>query len=131
MALQTLHGAKRKDQHAMLRFAAQHLLPGEGRDIELGPVDLLREYRGGRIADGETFAVARDPISIRDADARCGAVPGKNNVAIEIDLAEVRQLAIGRDHRPYIRKLELLEDIDHPFLAKSFPGEHVDAAGPE
>jgi hypothetical protein len=67
----------------------------------------------------ETFAITSDPIAIRDANSRCGAVPGKNHVAIEIDLAEVRQFAIGRDHRPYIGKLEQLENIDHPFLIKA------------
>ena len=35
VGLEPLDGARRKDQHAVLRLAAQHLLPGEGDDIEL------------------------------------------------------------------------------------------------
>ena len=43
VALQPLDRARREDQHAVRRLAAQRLLPGEGDDIELGPVELLRE----------------------------------------------------------------------------------------
>ena len=35
VALQPLDGARRQDQHAVRALAAQHLLPGEGDDIEL------------------------------------------------------------------------------------------------
>ena len=44
-------GARRQDQHAMRALAAQHLLPGEGDDIELGEIEPLRERRRGGVAD--------------------------------------------------------------------------------
>ena len=42
----------------MRALPAQRLLPGEGDDIELGPVELLREGGRGRVADGEALAEA-------------------------------------------------------------------------
>ena len=39
VALQPGHGAGRQDQHAVRGLAAERLLPGEGDDIELGPVE--------------------------------------------------------------------------------------------
>ncbi len=37
VAFQPLDGARAEDQHAVAAFAAQHLLPGEGGDIDLVP----------------------------------------------------------------------------------------------
>ena len=51
VALEPLHRAGREDQHAVRRFAAQHLLPGEGDHIELRKIEFLREGRRGRVAD--------------------------------------------------------------------------------
>ena len=57
MAFEPLHGARRQDQHAVRGFAADDLLPGEGGDIDLRPVDRLREH--GRRGIGE-----REPAAI-------------------------------------------------------------------
>ena len=57
VGLEPLHRARRQHQHAVRGFAAQRLLPGEGHDIELRPVERLRERRRGGVADGEAFAV--------------------------------------------------------------------------
>ena len=69
VALQPLDGARRQDQHAVRALAAQHLLPGEGDDIELREVELLREGGRGRVADGQALAVGRDAVA-RSARAR-------------------------------------------------------------
>src|SRR5262245_49483228 len=45
VAFQALDCARRQDQHAVRRLAAQGLLPGEGDDIELRPIESLREDR--------------------------------------------------------------------------------------
>ena len=49
--LEPLDGARRQHQHAMGRLAAQHLLPGEGDDIELGEVEPLGKGGGGGVAE--------------------------------------------------------------------------------
>ena len=115
----------------MLRLAAEHLLPGEGRHIELPPIDLLGEHRRGRVADGQPRAVAGDPIGIGHAHARGRAVPGEHHVAVAIDLGEIGQLAIRREQRAHVLELELLDDVGDPIAAERLPGEHVDAAGAE
>ena len=115
----------------MLRLAAQHLLPGEGRGIELRPIDLLREDGRGGVADGEAFAVGRDEIAVRHAHAGGRAVPGEHHVAVEIDLGKIGQLAVGRDQRAHVLELELLGDVGDPVPAERLPGEHIDAARAE
>src|SRR5690606_1428750 len=90
-AFEPLYGPGAEDQHAMRTLAAQRLLPGEGDDIELGEIEVLREGSRSGVADGEALAVGRDPVAIGDADTRCGAVPGEDHVAVEIDLAEIGQ----------------------------------------
>ena len=115
----------------MLRLAAEHLLPGEGRDIELRPVDRLREHGRGRVANGQSLAVGGNPIGVRHAHARGGSVPGEHHVAVEIDLAQIRQVAVRCEQSARVGQLELLDDVDDPFAAERFPGEHVDAARPE
>ena len=79
----------------MRGFAAQHLLPGEGHDIELGPVELLRERRRGGVADGQAFAVGRDPVGVGHAHAGGGAVPGEDDVGVGSTLREVGDFAIA------------------------------------
>ena len=73
------------------RFAAERLLPGEGHDIELRPVELLREGGRGGVGDGQALAVGGDPVAIGHAHAGGGAVPGEDHVMVEIDRAEVRR----------------------------------------
>src|SRR6185436_1841712 len=43
VGLKPLDGARRQDQHAVRALAAEHLLPREGDDIELGEIETLRE----------------------------------------------------------------------------------------
>ena len=91
----------------------------------------LREHRRGRVADGQAFAVASDPVGIGHADAGGRAVPGEHDVAVAIDLAEIGQLAVRRKKGADVFDLELIDEVGHPLAAERLPGEHVDAARPE
>ena len=51
LALEPLDGARAEHEHAVRRLAAERLLPAEGADIDLRPVDVLRERGRGRVAD--------------------------------------------------------------------------------
>jgi hypothetical protein len=95
VAFQAFDGARRKNQHAVLRLAAQDLLPGESDDIELVEGKSLREGGAGRVANRQADAVSAYPVAIGNAHARRGAVPGEHDVTAEIDLREIRQLAVG------------------------------------
>ena len=64
VAFQPRHGAGRQHQHAVRGFAAQHLLPGEGGDIELVPGQVHREGGAGGVADGDAFAVGGNPVAV-------------------------------------------------------------------
>ena len=113
----------------MTALAAQNLLPGEGDDIELGEIEVLRKSSRGRVADRQTLAVSRNEIGIGNAHAGGGAVPGEDHVAVEIDVGKVRA---ARHNRRFelagVLELELLDDIGDPASAEAFPGNHVDAA---
>ena len=63
--LEPLHGPRAEDQDAVGALAAQHLLPGEGDDVELGEVEVLGEDGRGGVADREALAVVRDPVARR------------------------------------------------------------------
>ena len=68
VALQPGHGARRQNQHAVRGLAAERLLPGEGDDIELGPVERLGERGRGRVADRQ--ALRGRPRSSRHSATR-------------------------------------------------------------
>jgi hypothetical protein len=112
-------------------LAAQRLLPGESDDIELGPVQLLRERRRGGVADSQTFAVGRDPVAVRHAHAGGGAVPGEDHVGLEIDFGKIGQFAVRRLEHREIFQLELFFDVGDPAFAEGFPGQHGDGTGAE
>ena len=131
VGFQPLDGARRQDQHAMRALAAQHLLPGEGDDIEFRKVEALRERRRGGVANGQSAAVGRNEIGIGNAHARGRAVPGEHHVAIEIDRREIGQPAVVGFDDARVGELELLHHIGDPAGAKTFPGDHVDAARAE
>src|SRR5690606_21248581 len=114
VAFQPLDSPRAEDQDAMRALAAQHLLPGEGDDIEFREIETLRESRRSGIAESEALAVSRNEISVWHARARCGAVPGEDHVAVEIDLAEIDNLAVRRFEGAYIFELELLGHVRHP-----------------
>ena len=65
VALQPRDRARRENQHAVRRFAAQRLLPGEGDHIELGPGQILGEAGAGGVADREALAVGGDEVAVR------------------------------------------------------------------
>ena len=110
----------------MRGLAAEHFLPGVGDDVELVPVELLRESGGGRIANGQALAVGRNEVAVLHADARGRAVPGENDVMIEIEDRQIDDLAVVGDHGARVGQPQLLDDIDDPMLAEGFPGDHVD-----
>ncbi len=117
-----------KHDHAVRRFPAEHLLPGERGDVDFAPIDGLRAQRRRRIDEGETAAVGGNPIAVRHAHARCRAVPGEDHVAIEVDAGEIGQMpVVGRQHAR-VGRLQLADDVGHPALAEILPGEHVNTA---
>ena len=89
----------------------------------------LREGGRGGVADRQPLPVGGDPIGVRNAHARGGAVPGEDHVpGPGIDRGEVGQLAIGGLDDPRVLELELFRDVGHPAFAEAFPGQHVDRA---
>ena len=112
----------------MRALAAQRLLPGEGHDIELGPVEILGEGGAGGVADGDAFTVGGDEVGVRDADARGGAVPGEDQVGVLAHLGQVRQLAVRRIQN-FGRQLQLLGHVGDPVLAEALEGQQLDRLG--
>ena len=98
VALQALDRARRQDEHPVGRLAAENLLPGIGDHIELRPIQALRENARSRVANGEALPVRRDPVGVRHPHARCGSVPGKDDVASRN--RPWRDRAIGRRRPP-------------------------------
>ena len=92
----------------MGRFAAHHLLPGEGDDVELGPVDVHGEHRRGGVADGEAFtrsAAMKSALGTRTPEV----VPFQVNTTSRRSLrtlVQVRQLAVGRVEHFDVLQLE-------------------------
>src|SRR6185437_9295055 len=113
LAFEPLDGARTKYDHSVGRFAAKGLLPAEGPDIDLWPVDVLCEGRRRRVADGEPGAVGGNPVSIWHSDAAGRAVPGEDDVVGPIDSAELGNLAIvcGAD---FGVEPQLPRDVAHP-----------------
>ena len=70
-------------------------------------------------------------FAIRNADAGGRAIPGKDDVVLEIDLGEIGQRAIGRLQDARTGDLELLCDVRRPVLAEALPDEHIHAARAE
>ena len=106
----------------MAALATERLLPGEGGDIDLVPVDVLGERARGSIGEGQTFAVGGNPVAIGDADAARGSVPGEQNVGRPVDLAQIGKLAIvgPKDGRV---QFELLDRVGDPSFAEAFPSQ--------
>ena len=128
VALQSFDRAGGEDQHAVLRLAAEHLLPGEGDHIELVEGKRLGEGGAGGVADGEAAALHRYPVAVGDAHAGGGAVPGEHHVAGKINLGEVGELAVaGLDHM-HVVEAQLLDHVGHPAGAEALPCQNVDAA---
>ena len=69
VGLQPLDRARAEDQHAVAALAAEHLLPGEGRDIDLVPRNVVSEDAAGRVGEAQALAVSRDPVAVRHANA--------------------------------------------------------------
>ncbi len=126
VGLEPLDRARREHQHAVRGLAAQRLLPGEGHDIELRPVERLRERRRGGVADGQALAVGADPVGIGHAHAGGGAVPGEDDVGGRIDLGEIGDLAVSRVQLGDVLELQFLDDVADPALAEGFPGDRGD-----
>ena len=131
IGLEPLGRARAQNNHAVRRFPAQDFLPGEGRDVELWPVQILREGGRRRVADRQALAIGGNPVGVGHPDARGRAIPRENDVVIKIDLRQVGQFAIGRLHSAGVPDLELLDDVGDPSLAEAFPCEHVDAPSTE
>ena len=126
MAFQPGDGAGAQDQHAVRGFAAQHLLPGEGDDIQLVPGQVHGEGGRGGVADGQAFAVGGDPVAIGHFHAAGGAVPQKDHVAVPAGL-QLGKLAIGRLAHLGL-EFQLLDRVGDPVFAETFPGKDIDLA---
>ncbi len=90
-ALQPLDRTWPEDKDAVRAFAAEHLLPGEGRDIDLFPRQMIGEHSARCVGEGQAFAVVRDPVAIGHANPRSRSVPGEQDVVRPVDLVEVRE----------------------------------------
>ncbi len=115
----------------MRALAAQHLLPGEGDDVELGEIEVLREGGRSGVADRQALAAGRDEVGVRHAHARGRAVPGEDHVTVEIDRGKVGKKAIVGGDLAGAGELQLLHDVRDPARTEAFPGDHVDAARAE
>ena len=69
----------------MCAFAAQNLLPGKGRHIELVPRHVIGKDRRGCVGKGQARTVIGNPIPIGDAHARGGAIPSEDDIMGGID----------------------------------------------
>src|SRR5271166_3612538 len=69
VGLNTLGCARTQDDHAVGSLAAQNLLPGKGRDIELRPGDVLRKSGRSGVADRQALAIGGDPVGVGHAHA--------------------------------------------------------------
>jgi hypothetical protein len=123
--------ARAQDDHAVRGLAAERLLPGEGGDVELRPVEVLRERGRRGVADRQARPVCRNPGAVGNANARRRAVPGEHDIVVEIDRGEIRQIAVGGLEGANVLELEFLENIRDPAFAEAFPRENVDAARAE
>ena len=55
-----------------------------------------------------------DPVSIGHAYTRRGSVPCENQIAVEVDLAEIGQFSVIGREGPVVFDLELLFDVGQP-----------------
>ena len=100
-AFEPLDRARAEDQHAVPAFAAEHLLPAEGRDIDLVPRQVVGEHRAGRVGEAQARR-GRRRSSRRRARGRPLVVPFQVNRTSfdQSTCGEVGQLAIiGADDR--------------------------------
>ncbi len=111
----------------MLGFAAHHLLPGIGDDIELVPRQIHGKQGRGGIADSQPCPVSGNPAPVRDPHTGGGAVPGEDHVPAEIGLGQVGQFAVTGLEGPDVVQLELLGDIADPAGAEALPGQQINA----
>ena len=127
IAFKAFNRPRAQDKHAMCRLATQNFLPAEGGHIKLVPGQILRKGSRGGIADGKPLTVSLDPIAIRHAHTRGGAVPGKDDIVVRIDTGQINNLAVfgGLDRRV---EFKLFHHIGDPARAKAFPSEHFNRA---
>ena len=69
-----------------------------------------------------------DPIAVGHADARCGAIPGEDDVPREVDSRKVGQRTVIGFKNAHILELQVFDNVRDPALAEAFPGENIDAA---
>ncbi len=111
----------------MRRFAAQHLLPREGRHIQLVPRQVHRKGRRGGIAERQTRAVSGDRIAIGHAHAGGGAVPCEADVVVIVQRGHVDDLAVfGGVNLRF--DFQLFDHIGDPACAEGFPSNHLSRA---
>ena len=125
-----LDGARAEHEHAVRRLSAERLLPAEGADIDLRPVDVLRERSRSGVADGEAGPLARDPGGVRNPHSAGGAVPGEDDVASRINARQIRDLAVIRGP-DFGVELELLGNVGDPAGAEALPRQHRYGPGAE
>jgi hypothetical protein len=110
----------------MRRLAAQHLLPGEGGDIELVPRQVLRK---GALVASQIVRPARSAGIASPFGTRTPlVVPFQvKTTSVSKSMREVDDLAVlgGLDRRV---ELQLLDHVGDPARAEAFPGQH--RAGP-
>jgi hypothetical protein len=73
----------------MRRFTPQNLLPRPSDNIELVERQRHGKGRRRRIGNHQSCPVRRDPITVGNARARRGAIPGQNHVMAEINRRQI------------------------------------------
>ena len=107
----------------MRGLTTQNFLPAERGHIQFVPRQVHRECGRGGVADGQTFAVGGDRITIGNTHARGGAVPREYDVGVEIDLGEIDDLAVFGGFDVGLN-LQLFDHIRDPARTKGFPSDH-------
>ena len=69
---------------------------------------------------------ALDPVGVRNAHARGGAVPGEDDVRLRIGLAQIGNFAIAGMQLGDFLELQFLDDVADPAFAEGFPGDRGD-----
>ena len=85
MAVDPLGRARRQDNHTVTALPTKRFLKAESPDIELFPGDIHSKTGRGGIGNCQTGAVVRDPVAIGDTNPGGSAIPGENDIIVEID----------------------------------------------
>src|SRR5690606_36165602 len=93
--------------------------------VALVPRHVVSKNRAGCVSKAQTFTVICNPVTVRNANARGGAVLGEQNVVRPIDLSQIGKLAVVCTDDSRI-KLQLLGRIGDLTITEAFPSQSRD-----